>query len=235
MNKTTQSLVKVSVNSPQSLANFANVLKKFIVERKLYTEIQKKNYVHVEAWEFAGACMGIYPVVREVLDVSKEGEIKYKARVELIVMSSGKVIGAGEAICSDKETKGGRKVRSDEYAIASMAQTRATGKAYRNSFAWIMKMAGYETTPAEEAQYMPVEQEPEVLLDAIDTVKERVNAKLDTMTSVERIKAVKNTGKINTKNFTESNWRRLDMDLGTDKQGGENDVEKLDQETGADL
>lgn len=61
MVKTEMSLVKVSVNSPQALAKFANVLKKFIVERKLYTEIQKKNYVHVEAWEFAGACMGDIP------------------------------------------------------------------------------------------------------------------------------------------------------------------------------
>ena len=31
-----------------------------------------------------------------------------------------------------------------------MAQTRAVGKAYRNILSWIVKMAGYEATPAEE-------------------------------------------------------------------------------------
>lgn len=151
--------------------------------------------------------------MREVTDISKEGEIKYKARVELIVMSSGKVIGAGEAICSDKEMRGGKKVRSDEYAIASMAQTRATGKAFRNSFAWIMKMAGYETTPAEEAQYMSPEEE---VLEPIEVVKERVTAKLDKMSTADRLRAIKVTGKLNIKSLTETNWRRLDMDLGND-------------------
>lgn len=31
-----------------------------------------------------------------------------------------------------------------------MAITRATGKVCRNAFAWVMALAGYETTPAEE-------------------------------------------------------------------------------------
>jgi len=31
-----------------------------------------------------------------------------------------------------------------------MAATRATGKAYRLAFSWIINLAGYETTPAEE-------------------------------------------------------------------------------------
>ena len=35
-------------------------------------------------------------------------------------------------------------------ARRSMAQTRATGKACRLAFSWIMALAGYEPTPAEE-------------------------------------------------------------------------------------
>ena len=31
-----------------------------------------------------------------------------------------------------------------------MAQTRAVGKAYRMKIGWLLKVAGYETTPAEE-------------------------------------------------------------------------------------
>lgn len=35
----------------------------------------------------------------------------------------------------------------------SMAQTRATGKAFRNVLAWAIRAAGYEPTPAEEMDY----------------------------------------------------------------------------------
>lgn len=216
--KSSTSLQKVSINSPQSLANFANVLKKFIVDRKLFTEIQKKNYVNVEGWEFAGACMGISPIVRSVERIQVEGEVKYHARVELIVMSTGKVVGAGEAICSNKEQG---KSSYAEYAIASMAQTRAIGKSYRNSFAWLMKMAGYEATPAEEANYQVTETvEPDEVLDPIDKVVERVTVQLDAMSAADRIRSLKTTGHTDIKALSERDWRNLDEDL-KGKQGEE--------------
>ena len=40
--------------------------------------------------------------------------------------------------------------QKDMFAIASMAQTRALGKAYRMGLSWIMKMAGFEGTFAED-------------------------------------------------------------------------------------
>ena len=49
----------------------------------------------------------------------------------------------GFAICTNKEK---RQTAFDEYAVASMAQTRAVGKAYRIYLGWIMKMAGFEST-----------------------------------------------------------------------------------------
>ena len=59
-------------------------------------------------------------------------------------------MGAGFAVCSNKES--GKKFYQ-EFAIMSMAQTRAIGKAYRNCLAWIIRAAGYEPTPAEEMYY----------------------------------------------------------------------------------
>ena len=44
-------------------------------------------------------------------------------------------------------------------ACESMAQTRATGKAFRQSFSWIMILAGYSPTPAEEVQSLPIDQQ----------------------------------------------------------------------------
>ena len=134
----------VNINSPKALADFSKELKKFIVENELYTNIQGKNYVHVEGWQFAGASMGLFPVVEKLEEVS---EMKYRAEVKIIQLSTGNTIGYGVAICSKAEAK---KKSFDEYAIASMAQTRAVGKAFRLSIGWIMKLAGYEATPAEE-------------------------------------------------------------------------------------
>lgn len=138
----------VNVNSRSSLTEFAGELKMFIVKQKLFSEIKGKNYVNVEGWEFAGMATGISPIVKSVIREYLEGEIKYRAEVEL-VDANDKVVGWGMAICSNKEQS---KKSFDEYAIASMAQTRAIGKAFRNKFAFLMKMAGYEPTPAEEVE-----------------------------------------------------------------------------------
>ena len=74
-------------------------------------------------------------------------EIIYKAEVALFTPSNRKLAQI-TATCSNREDG---KVDNDEYAIESMAQTRGTGKVYRTAFGWIARMAGYESTPFEEA------------------------------------------------------------------------------------
>jgi hypothetical protein len=125
-------------------------LAKFIKENRLYQNIQGKEYVNVEGWQYAGSRLGILPVVEHVVNISTDDEIKYQAKVNLLDLRSQQVVGAGFAICSNREQ--GKKYYQ-EFAIASMAQTRAIGKAYRNILAWIIRAAGYEPTPAEEMDY----------------------------------------------------------------------------------
>ncbi|WP_187262944.1 hypothetical protein [Pontibacter beigongshangensis] len=125
-------------------------LAKFIKENKLFQNIQGKEYVNVEGWQYAGSRLGILPVVEHVVNISTDDEIKYQAKVNLLDLRSQQVVGAGFAICSNREQ--GKKYYQ-EFAIASMAQTRAIGKAYRNILAWIIRAAGYEPTPVEEMDY----------------------------------------------------------------------------------
>ncbi|HEY4651252.1 MAG TPA: hypothetical protein VIG72_07545 [Pontibacter sp.] len=125
-------------------------LAKFIKENRLFQNIQGKEYVNVEGWQYAGSRLGILPVVEHLVNISTDDEIKYQAKVNLLDLRSQQVVGAGFAICSNKEQ--GKKYYQ-EFAIASMAQTRAIGKAYRNILAWIIRAAGYEPTPAEEMDY----------------------------------------------------------------------------------
>jgi hypothetical protein len=128
----------------------AKDLAKFIKENKLTTNVQGKEFVNVEGWQYAGSRLGIVPIAEHCINVSTDQELKYQAKVTLFDMRSQQTVGAGFAVCSNKES--GKKFYQ-EFAIASMAQTRAVGKAYRNLLAWIIRAAGYEPTPAEEMEY----------------------------------------------------------------------------------
>ena len=133
-----------------SLLSLSNELASLIKEKKLSTNIQNKQFVNVEGWGYAGAAIGLIPIITEVKDLSKENETKYWATCEVRNIATGQVVSIGHAICSNKE----RTKRSfDEYAICSMAQTRAEGKAYRLLLGWLMKAAGFEATPAEEMDF----------------------------------------------------------------------------------
>lgn len=131
----------------KDMTAMATVLKKHVVENKLYTNIRGKNYAHVEGWQFAGGLMGLYPRVTAIHNLSNDKEVKWQANVEIVSLKDGKSITNGFALCSNKEAI---KKNFDEYAILSMAQTRAIGKGYRNLIGWVMKLAGYEGTPSEE-------------------------------------------------------------------------------------
>jgi len=148
----------LDIRCTSDLAILATLVKRFIVKENLFTKIKNKNYANVEGWQFAGALLGIFPEVVMIEKIEgKEEEIKYKAEVVLNNIKTEKVVGRGFAICSNIEANRVKesartKEPVDEFVIASMAQTRAIGKSFRNSFAWIMKLAGYEPTPSEEME-----------------------------------------------------------------------------------
>ena len=147
-------VVNYHITSPDETKHLANDLARFIRENKLFHNIQGKEYVNVEGWQYAGSRLGILPIVEELDRIVgiDEAEIKYQAKVKLFDLQTSQVVGTGFAICSNKESS---KKFYQEFAIASMAQTRAIGKAYRNILAWIIRAAGYEPTPAEEMEYLP--------------------------------------------------------------------------------
>lgn len=126
--------------------DISNRLKDIVEKAQLYSMIKDKKYVKAEGWTAMCAMLGVFPSADYCRKVEREDEICYEARIVLRHIS-GNEVGAGEAICSSKERNWGGR---DEFAIKSMAQTRATGKACRLSFSWIMALAGYQVTPSEE-------------------------------------------------------------------------------------
>ncbi len=128
----------------------AKKLTDIIEQSKLYSNISGRRYVRCEGWTTMLAMLGVFPHVEycklDEVRAKEGGALVYEAKVVLKTIS-GQTVGSGEAICSTGEANWAER---DEFAIKSMAQTRATGKAARNSFSWIMALAGYEATPAEE-------------------------------------------------------------------------------------
>lgn len=150
-----QKLDTFDIAKPEQSLKVAELLQRFVKEKNLTANIKGKNYPLVEAWLFAGSQLGLYPILTDVQKISHEfeaSEIKYQARVEVRRISDDKILSVGVALCSNKEAS---KRLFDEYAILSMAQTRAEGKAFRMLLSWIMKAAGFEATPAEEMDFKP--------------------------------------------------------------------------------
>lgn len=142
------------VLAPGGAIELANTIKDYAVSQNLVSNIKGKAYPNVEAWQYAGLLLGLFPRVTKVENLSTDKEYKYRAEVE-IRKASGEVVSTGVGVCSNKEAK---KKYFEEYAICSMAQTRATGKAFRLLVGWMFKLADLEATPAEEME----EEDPEV-------------------------------------------------------------------------
>ncbi len=213
--KPTKAVVKVQggirkydIEQPRQVMHMAAVLKSHILQHNLFTNIQGKNYVHVEGWQFAGGLVGTMP---RIVKVEKMEDGQWFAEAEIINMKTHEVISRGFALCSTKESK---KKSFDEYAVLSMAQTRAIGKAYRNVLAWVMKLAGYEGTPSEEmkqvvpddkasefdkaVQFIENAKTEKTLMNALEKVQESEKFTLDEKKELES----KISGRIDTINAT---------------------------------
>ncbi len=125
------------------VTKIANILKSVIEQQKMFFKFGEKKHVTIDGWNTLGSLLSILPAENSV----KKIEGGYEAKVDLVNKNSGIIVGSASAICLRSERNWEKR---DDYAIRSMAVTRATGKAYRLAFSWIVTLAGYEPTPAEE-------------------------------------------------------------------------------------
>lgn len=126
----------------KNASEIAKVLTKVINDTKMFVVINGRKHVYVEGWEVLGAMLRC---TSEIVLI-KEYKNGYWAEA-VIKDASGIQLSRSVGICLRTEKNWATK---DEYAILSMAQTRALGKAYRLALSWIMLMAGYDPCPAEE-------------------------------------------------------------------------------------
>jgi hypothetical protein len=126
-------------------STIATALADVIKRRNLYKHIGQSDHVFVEGWTLLGSMLGVFAEVewsRPLTGDHAGWECRAVART-----LAGATVGAAESMCSRQE---GRWRIADDYAIRSMAQTRAVSKALRLPLGFIMELAGYSATPAEE-------------------------------------------------------------------------------------
>lgn len=131
-------------NTRDKAIHVANILTEIIEKQKLYVSIQGKKYVKVDAWIGLGNLMGLFPREVYVKELEDGG---YESCVELVQANTGMVLGRASAICGMDEKRWGS---AEKFARRSMSTTRATGKAFRLAYSWVMCLAGFEATPSEE-------------------------------------------------------------------------------------
>lgn len=168
----------------------ANTLAPLVREQGLAIKgLNKKNpeaeYVMVEGWEILGTFLGIVPVTTIIKDLkNKHGHtIGYRSRGTLYrnpIIKNDEIVG-GTVIARAEAQADKNGWQKDLFAIASMSQTRALGKAYRMGLSWIMKMAGFEGTPAEE---MPKFKETEII-EAQAHTKVKTESKTEDVTFID--------------------------------------------------
>jgi hypothetical protein len=144
--------VDVATNVANTLAPL--VRSQGLVVKGLNRSNKEAEYVTVEGWEVLGTFLGIVPVTTIIDEIKNDKDriVGYRARATLYqnpIIENDEIVG-GTVIARAEATADRSGFQKDLFAIASMAQTRALGKAYRMGLSWIMKMAGFEGTPAED-------------------------------------------------------------------------------------
>lgn len=138
----------------------ANALSDVIERKELFVKIRGQRHVKVGGWTLLGSMLGVYPICVWTKPIEDAAGINqgWEARVEARTLS-GALVGAAEAQCLRTEGQWGWEPTSrdgkslsprDDFALRSMAQTRATAKCMRLPLGFIVELAGYNATPAEE-------------------------------------------------------------------------------------
>ena len=125
----------------------AKALQTVIAHKAHPVIINEEQYLEFEDWQTVGQFYGYTARTTETERV-QFGEVwGAHAKAELVDFRTGEVMGGAEAYCMSDEP---RWAERPWFQLASMAQTRAAAKALRNRLAWVVVLAGYRPTPAEE-------------------------------------------------------------------------------------
>lgn len=137
-------VLKAAETAAKALADVINRKPRKIV-------INNEQYLEYEDWQTVAHFYGLHAKTGDAVPVEIMGIQGAKASA-VILDREGRVVGGAEAYCLRDEDKWKNK---PWFQLASMAQTRAASKAFSNTLRWVVVLAGYKGTPAEEMQDEP--------------------------------------------------------------------------------
>lgn len=111
--------------------------------------INNEIYLEFEDWQTLGRFYGVSAAAQSTRYVEFGDTVGFEATAEALLLVNGATvrISSAEAMCLNDEWRWQDKPL---FQLKSMAQTRAMAKVLRNVLAWVVVLAGYKPTPAEE-------------------------------------------------------------------------------------
>lgn len=167
----------------------AAALQRRIAGKKKPVLFNGEQYIENDDWQMVANFFGYSPKIIST-EFVEYGDVQgFKAIAELIHEHTGRVVGRGEALCLDEEDNWGERtkyewqdngrgkrvkvavgtVNTPLFQLASMAQTRACNKAMSNKLKWVVSLAGYSTTPAEDMHDATMAPKSEPVADDLPT------------------------------------------------------------------
>ena len=149
-------------------------LKRVIQSQDLAVKIGPSEYVTAEGWEVLGTMLGCTPYVESVEEIPTDVKHKFMYKATVSIRQGDTVLSRASAMAERNN------MQKDRPSVYSMAQTRALGKAYRMALSWIVKMADYEPTPAEEMpRFKPKINDIDILEAELSKAQKQKKAKDD--------------------------------------------------------
>ena len=124
----------------------AQSLAKVVGGKKKPVIMNGEQYLEFEDWQTVGRFYGVTAKVVSTTFIQYDQVQGFEARA-VALRADGAEISAAESMCLNDEPNWKSKPL---FQLRSMAQTRACAKALRNVLAWVVVLAGYKATPAEE-------------------------------------------------------------------------------------
>lgn len=125
----------------------AKALQHVIDNKAKPVKFNGETYLEFEDWQTVGRFYGITARVRDTKFVQYDKVSGFEASADALLVNTGQVISSADAMCLNDEPNWSKKPM---FQLRSMAQTRACAKSLRNVLAWVVVLAGYKPTPAEE-------------------------------------------------------------------------------------
>lgn len=121
--------------------------------------IDGKEFVKVEGWRTLGSILGVVPRETAMVQIDQG----WQATVEAVTLD-GRVVGRATSSCTKEEKK---RANAPTFELQGMAATRATSRALRGPLGFVMQIAGFQATSAEEMSEVRADADPEAQWDVL--------------------------------------------------------------------